>query len=362
MEQFLSYCFFVGYSTTDGFLPARTLTGTTFGTTNATSMPGAKFIKRYRDRLYLGYCDITGTAYPYRVYFSSVPSAGAITWTVASDFIDVDYSEIITGLAENWDRLLVFTEFSAYMYNQAEKKKVWDVGCGNHRSIQNIGSNMIWANKDNVWTSSGGQPTPIVSSIRELIQTSSPGGWRSAVVDSEYHLYLGSCSANGLSYANCLASFDFYSSMWRWRELYDGLTSMCKYTSSGDDFLLLGCSDGEIMIKSKYTDATKYYSDDGAPILGHFRTAALSLDDPSVEKKIKEITAYSEFGIGLELRYRIFNKNQEIKMPFTYIGNLNKIINTFKVNKLSGNFIQFEGKEYSTKQAFEFFGITIDYE
>ena len=126
MEDFINYCFFVGYDDTDSvFLPVGSLTGTTFSTsTNVTNMPKAKYIKRYRDRLYIGNCDISGTAYPYRVYFSSVPSAGSISWTVASDFIDVDYSEAITGLGENWDRLMIFTEFSAYVYNQSEKKKV----------------------------------------------------------------------------------------------------------------------------------------------------------------------------------------------------------------------------------------------
>jgi len=364
MESFITYCFFVGYSSTDGFLPVRSLTGTTIGTTNTTSMPGAKYIKRYRDRLYLGNCDISGTRYPYRVYFSSVPSGSTITWTVASDFIDVDFSEEITGLAENWDRLIIFTEFRAYMYDQVSKKKVWDVGCAGHRTIQNIGSKMIFANKDNVYLSNGSEPVPIGSPILELIRNSSTSNWKSAVVDNEYYLYLGgSVSAGGQSYSNLLAVYNTDTNMWRWRELYDNVSSICRWTNSGNDFLLLGMADGEVMIKSKYSDATPVYGDDGQPVLAHWRTKAYDLGDASVLKKIKAVTAYTEFGNGMTIRYRIYDKNREVLMPFNDIGSLSKVINVFdEFKKLEGNFIQFEGKEFSTRKAFRFFGFTFEYE
>src|SRR3990167_8145079 len=163
MESFIGYCFFVGYGTTDGFLPPRSLTNTTFGTTNTTSMPNAKFIKRYRDRLYIGNTDISGTATPFRVYFSSVPSAGTITWTVASDFFDVDFSEEITGMGENWDYLQVFTEYSTFLWNQDSKRKIWDIGCSSHRTIKNYNSYTLWANKDGVWRSNGGSTPELIS-------------------------------------------------------------------------------------------------------------------------------------------------------------------------------------------------------
>lgn len=365
MEDFISYCFLVGYSSTDGFLPSSSLTGTTFSTsTNVTNMPGAKYIKRYRDRIYIGNCDISGTAYPYRVYFSTVPSAGSITWTVATNFFDVDYSEQITGLTENWDRLIIFTEFSAYMYDQSSKKKVWDVGCSGQRTIQNIGAYMIFANKDNIFVSSGGRPEPIGNPILGFIKASNPSDWKTAVVDNEYHIYLGdSITVNGLTYSNVLATLNIDTNMWRWRELKDSVDSMCRYTTSGDDFLLLGCADSEIMIKSKYTDTTPIYADDGSPINAHFRTKAYDMGDPSVKKTIKKIVSYSEYGQGLMLRYRIFDKNREVLMPFESIGSLNKVVNNFEDFKnLEGNFIQFEGKERSSLQAFRFYGFSFEYE
>lgn len=361
MEDFIGYCFFVGYDSTDNvWLPVASLTGTTFSTsTNVTSMPQAKYIKRYRDRLYLGNCYYSAAAYPYRVYFSSVPSAGSITWTPASDFIDVDFSEQITGLGENWDRLMVFTEFSAYMYDQDTKKKVWDIGCINGRTIQNYGPYMIWANKYNVWASTSGRPTPIGGDIAEFIKNSTPSRWQAAVVDDNYYLYLGATESNGRAYTNCMAIFNMELGFWRIRELYDNVTSLARYTSGSDDRLYMGVADGMVHDKCKRKDATLVYTDDTKPILAHFRTKAYDFGDPSIDKTIKKIVAYAEYAQGLTLRFRIFNKNQEAVMPFVDIGKLEQVINEFD-RKITGNFIQFEGKEYSGRQAFKFYGLSVE--
>lgn len=360
MEDFIGYCFIVGYDNNDEvFLPVASLNGINFSvSTNVENMPQAKFIKRYRDRIYVANCKYSGTEYPYRVYFSSVPSAGSITWTPSSDFFDVDFSEEITGVGSNWDRLLVFTEFSTYLYDQSTKTKGWDVGCVNGRTIANLGSYLIWANKENVWASTGGRPTPIANDIKELILNSNPDNWRSAVVGDEYNFYIGDTSANGLSYKNCMATFDSVIGSWRWRELNDEVTALARYTSDSEDFLFIGDSDGMVHAKSKYTDSSPVYSDNGEPILAHFRTKAFDFGDPSVLKTITRIVAYSEYGQQLMLRFRIYNKNNEVIMPFTDIGNLSSIITMFD-KKLTGHFIEIEGKEYSVNQPFYILGLSL---
>src|SRR3990167_845956 len=171
MEDFITYCFFVGHGSTDGFIAPRSLTGTTLGTTNTTSMPNAKYIKRYRDRLYIANTDISGTATPYRVYYSSAPSGTTITWDTTNNFIDVDYSEALMGIGENWDRIFFFTEYSTYMYDQNQIKKVWDIGTTNHRTIRNAGIYMIWANNDGVWISKRlSEPQNIADPIKDFIR------------------------------------------------------------------------------------------------------------------------------------------------------------------------------------------------
>jgi len=359
-ETFIGYCFMVGYDSTDSvFLPVASLTGTTFSTaTNVTNMAQGKYITRYRDRLYVANCYSGSTLYPYRVYYSSVPVAGAITWTPASDFFDVDYSESITGMGSNWDRLIVFTEFSAYVYDQSSRKNMFDIGCINNRTINTFSSYLIWANKDNIWTSTGGQPTPIGNDIKELLMNSTATNWTSEVVDGEYIIYLGATEANGLSYANCMATYTFATGMWRWRELYDGVGVLARYTDGVDDFLYLGASDGMVHVKSKYTDTTPIYADDGKPIIAHVRTKAFDFGDPAVQKTVNKIMVYAQYAQGVTIRFRVYDRNQEIIMPFTDIGQLTGVINSFD-KRLTGHLIEFEFKEYSPNQAFEILGLSL---
>lgn len=360
MEDFIGHCFFVGYDTTDdAFLPVASLTGTTFSTaTNVTSMPQGKYIVRYRDRLYVANTYYSGTAYPYRVYFSSVPAAGAITWTPASDFFDVDFSEQITGISQNWDRLVIFTEFSTYFYNQDQKSKTWDIGCINHRTIQNYEGYMFWADKDNVWASTGGRPQAAANDILELLKSSDPTKWSATIVDREYNLYLGTTQANGLQYTNCLATYNIETGMWRWRELAHDMSVLAKYTTSSDDYLYMGSTAGDVSVKSKYTDAAPVTSDQGSPIVSHFRTKAYDFDDPSIQKAVTKVVAYSEIANGLQLQYRLFDKNQEALDEFRPIGQLKNVVNIFD-SMISGYFIQFEGREMSTSVPWKFYGLSV---
>lgn len=361
MADFIGYCFLVGYDSTDDvFLPVASLTGTTFSTaTNVTNMAQGKFVTRYRDRLYVSNCFASATAFPYRTYFSSVPTAGAITWTPASDFFDVDFSEQITGQSQNWDRLVLFTDFAAYFYNQDSQGKAWDVGCANHRSIQNYEAYMFWFNKDNGWVSTGGRPQAFANDILELIRTSTPSVWRSAIVDREYYIYLGSCSANGISYSNCVATYNIELGMWRWREMYNTMTALAPFFTSSDDFLWMGTSVGSVMKKGKYVDSTKLYSDNGQPIVSHWRTKAYDMGDPSVQKSINKVIAYSEQANGLQLQYRLFDKYQETLQKFSPIGQLEQTIQEFD-QQMTGYFIQFEGREYSKNAWWKFYGFSFE--
>lgn len=363
MESFIGYCFFVGHSTVDGFLPVLSLTGTTTSTsTNVTDMPKAKYIRRYRDRLYVANCQISSTNYPYRVYFSSVPSAGAITWTQATDFIDVDYSDQITGLATNWDRLVIFTEKKAYFYDQSNVKKLWDYGCSNHRTIKNSGPYMIWANADGVWVSTGGQPQNIAGEVIDFIKAGTPRNFFAEIVDEKYELYVGTVTVNGITYTNCKLQFNIPTSAWSWRELADNMTIFATYNDSGVERLWMGDTAGKVYNKGKYTDATLLSSDDGDPIGSHFELPPILLQDISSFKDLKQLFAYSERAQGLNLHVRIIDKNSRVKTPYKPIGKLESFVNTFQVDAHKGVILQIAGSENSTNPYWSFYGIALDIE
>lgn len=365
MEDFVGYCLMVGWGATDGFLPPASLTGTTFSTsTNVTNMPNAKFIKRYRDRIFIGNCDISATAYPFRVYYSTVPVAGSLTWTVATNWFDVDYSEAITGLESNWDRLMVFTEYSAYMVTGVSplvKKKVWDVGCSNHRTLKNSGQYMIWANRDGVWMSAGAQdPVNVSAKVNDFIDFSNMTNAFAEVVDEEYHLYLGSVTVNGVSYSNLALILDIPSQTWRWHEYYDGFSIFAKFYTGGQDYLWMGATDGEVHKLGKYTDSTLVSTDDGQPINSWFQTGAISFGTPAERKELKKVFAYADKAQGLFLKARVVDANNQAVTAFKPLGELTKFINEFQVNPDKGNYIQIEGVENGSNEYWSLFGLTFD--
>src|SRR5690606_14272201 len=80
-DTFIGYRLFVGSDESGNFLPVGSLTNETFSTTaNVTDMPQARYITRYRDRMYVANLKIGSTLQPYRVVFSSVPVSGTLSW------------------------------------------------------------------------------------------------------------------------------------------------------------------------------------------------------------------------------------------------------------------------------------------
>jgi len=364
MEDFIGYCFFVGHGATDGFLPVASLTGTTFSTsTNVTDMPQGKFIKRYRDRLYVANL-YDGSALPYRVGFSDLPSGGTLAWTeyqADTGLLDVDYSEAITGLGENWDKLLIFTEYNCYAYNQNEKKKIWDIGCSNHRTIRNSGAYMIWANRDGVWVSTGGRPNNIAGKIIDFIKYGNATNFFAEVVDEEYYLYVGSSvTVNGTTYSNVRLVYNIPTKSWRIEETADTPTVFAKFYSSGDDQLYIGDDDGEVMVQSKYTDTSPVYADDGTDIHSFFQSKIFDMGDPSVEKEIDKVMAYANRAQGLNLKARVVDNNTRAMTEFKSLGQLTKYVNEFTVNPDKGHLIQFEGVEVGQLPYWSFYGVTLD--
>lgn len=370
MESFINYCFFVGYDATDGvFLPVASMTGTTFSTaTNVTSMPQAKYIKRYRDRLYIANCYYSGSAYPFRVYFSSVPAAGAITWTPASDFLDVDFAEQLTGLGSHWDRLVAFTESSAYFYDQSQWKKVWDTGCTAHRTIHNSGPYMFWGNYDGVWMSTGGQPQNIGQPILKFIYAGNPRNFFSTIVDEEYRTYIGTVTVDGDTYSNCEIIYNIPTQTWRIRENYHTLTTYARFVdASGIPRVHFGATDGNVYQKSKYHDSTVYSADGyisggtaGYPIQADVEFSPIKLGSMQAKNRIKTLVAYAEKGQGINLSMRVLDKNLRILTPYKKIGQLTKFINSFDINVDNGTLLQLRMTEYSKLPYFSFYGYSLD--
>ena len=376
MESFIGYCFFVGHGSTDGFLPVGSLTGTTFSTsTNVTSMAQGKYIKRYRDRLYVANARSGGTNYPFRVYFSSVPSAGSITWTAATNFFDVGYSEEIKGLAENWDMLVIFTEDRAYYYNQTAKKKLWDEGCTSHRSIKNNGASMFWVSRNGVFRSNGGgTPENISGQVQDFFRNANTANSFAEIVDEEYHIYLGTVTVRDITYTNLKMVYNIPLNSWRWRELGVGKTSPTAMTifakisdkTNDSSRLYMGNASGIVSDQSKYTDSTVYATDeavstafDGIPIHSRFELAPFVVN-PETMKSVRKVIAYAERAQGLKLNYRVIDSSLTDISPYQPLMQLDRYINEGLLSLPAGSILQIEGTENGSSPYWKYFGASYD--
>lgn len=375
MQGFIGYCFFVGADSAGNFLPVGSLTGTTFSTvTNVASMPQAKYIVRYRDRLYLLNVRYGATNYPFRIVASSPVTAGAITWNTAGSpdsstggFLDVDFCYQITGGAANWDRLMVFTDQSAYYYDQSSFKKIWDEGCSNHRTIKTKDAYMFWANTDGVWVSTGGQPQNISGEVIDFIRNGNPANFFAEIVDEIYHLYVGTVTVNGVTYSNVDLKYNIATSGWEWREYYNNMTIFARYfDSTKKNRLYMGATSGEVWNKGKYTDGTLVSGDaqttagtGGQKISTNFELAPITLDDYKI-KIIREMSFFADRAQGLNMRGRVLDRNSKILTPYKPIGQLVQYISSFNVNIDNGVILQIQGSESSTNPYFSFYGFTLD--
>ncbi len=368
MESFIGRCFFVGYGATDGFLPIATLTGTTFSTVDAnlTGMAQAKCTVKYRNKLFLLNVKYGGVEYPYRFTYSDDVTAGAITWDNTTNFGDVDYAHELIGGAEMWDKLIMFTEYDSFYYDESSLLSWYKgYGCSNHRTIKASGSTLFWASSDAVYASNGGEPVPISGPIEDFIQGSSnPRNFFSTIIDEEYVIYVGTVTVGGLTFTNCECIFNIKNSTWRVRENAKALTAFAKYNSAGQFRRVMGATTGDVWDKSKYTDTTKYYADGyvdvntlGTSITAFIELPPLHLDSLSVGKTVKQIVVYAERAQGVKVMSRIIDASSRILTKYEEIGKLSKYVNVFDVDVKPGNLIQFAFTETSKNEYFSIFGI-----
>lgn len=364
MADFNGYCFLVGYNGSS-FLTTASLQGTTFSTSaQVTGAPKGKYVVSYRSRVYIGNVN-DGAAKPYRVDFSSVPTAGNITWDPTLDFFDINQSSEVTGMGVNWDRLIVFSGDSAYMYDEESNRQIFFKGCVAHRTIQNVGAYMVWCAKDNIYVSvSGGREVPIGNDILQLYRNSAelafiPDSTKlcASVTNNEYNLYLGATSANGVSYTNCLATYNFDRGMWRWRELANEPLSMAWTDLFFPNPIIFGDVTGDVFRKA-LPNNTSVFTDNGTAIKSRFRTQPMDMGSPEVLKAVTQIIAYAQVPGNLKLSYRVFTKDSATISPFKDLGTMTQNIQYFN-KRLDGHFIQFQGEALSSVAPWIFWGFTL---
>lgn len=372
MIGFIGYAFIVGYSAVDGFLPVGSLVGTTFSTvTNVTSMPQAKYILKFNDRVMVLNVKYGGTEYPFRAVVSSIPTAGAITWDTAGaptsatgGFFDIGFEHEIKGAGMLGRNAVIFTEYEGFIYTGSSLDPIWSEGCSAHRTIKSTASYIVWANGDGIWISTGGQPKNIGGNVIDFIKAADMRSAFASLVDETYSLYIGSVTVEGVSYSNLEINFHIPTSTYWLREYASALSVFANFNDAGKMRKYMGDTDGNVWNKSRPTDSTIYNSDfyidsnnQGSDINSAFELPPIRITNLSDEQKVLKFTAMAERAQGLKLKARAIDKNTHILTPYKPICELTKYLETFDVDVYDGMLIQFQGTEYGRNPYWSFYGL-----
>ena len=174
--------------------------GTTWATTNAPATIVPSFGAVFQDRVYLANDNRSGANKEgSRVYFSSLPSAGAITWTTATDFFDVnpDDGDEITALENNGNRLLIFKNRALYRwtFGQTEADRLIGVGTASQECVKtnfDLGIT-FFANEYGAYAYDGGRPKLISRKMQKWFDAAAVGSrnFAAEVDEDHYFLYIG---------------------------------------------------------------------------------------------------------------------------------------------------------------------------
>jgi hypothetical protein len=365
MTNYLGKAFIVGYKSGTTFLPNATVKATTFSIvdTDLTSMPQAKYITTYRDLLYIGYCKVSSTVYPSRVYFSDEPTAGAIGWTgILTNFVEFgqDDGDEITGIAECADRLIVFKHFSMWRYDESNKVRIASVGCDSFRSIVNINGVLYWTNRQGTWRYSGGMPELISAKAQEYFdavdQTTLGNQIGACYNESEYRVFLGTITVGENTYTNTWFCWDTNREKCYTRCTYDIAKSACSYIESGKKRCYFGNDDGFVMKFAIPID--KVYSDNGNEIDSFFDTKAMDHGVPEDVKFTTHLTIFSNYANGMKCSVQ---KDNEVAFREANISILKKNIEQRDISG-SANRFRYKFYEKGLGKSWEFEGFVIQTE
>jgi hypothetical protein len=368
METFIGHCFIVGHGTA-GYLPVGSLTGTTFSTSaNVTDMPQAKFVEVYKYKVWTINCRDGGTDYPGRVYKSSTPTAGAITWDDEWEDIDLQYA--LTGSHVIWDKILFFTEHKTYYTDENITGTLFtNAGCVAHRTILSKDDILYFGGRDGYYMSVGaGRPQKISGSIKRFYMAGDPSTYFAERVDNQIYLHMGTITVRDRVYSNLQAVYNLDTQMWYVRELgrhndastQHTMTIYAKYldSSTGDDRLYMGTDKGKIYNKSKHTDSTIITSDDDLPIYSSFELAPF-LTRPDKKKRAVEMVSFARQGNGLRMFLRKKDDKSDLLTDYEFLGELTKYENAFSTFSTSGSILELKGEEVGSNEPWEYYGTSI---
>lgn len=219
--------------------------------TNVPATITPKYTAVFQDRVYLANGASSNQS---RLWFSSLPSAGAITWDLTNNWIDInpDDGDQITALENNGNRLLIFKNRALYRwtFGQVEPDRLIGVGTQSQESVKtnfDVGIT-FFANQFGIYAYTSGRPKLISRKIQPFIDAVTDWTAVYGEVDRDhYYLSVGNLTVNGRTYTNAVLVYNIPLDAWSIFTFgCPRITIMARLQAPGDttSYIVVGTADG----------------------------------------------------------------------------------------------------------------------
>lgn len=258
------------------------------GRLDVENMPEGRYAAHYLDKVY-----ISGVvSNPNRVYFSSLPESGAISWTdETAGWFDVapeDGSGNIVGLEKVPGYLLIFKERSIYRWDgkQLAPEALVNIGAQSNEAICLGRETVFFWNERGIFETSGGYPQKISRRIQDIVEAVDSNYKVASWSDKEnVYFSIGDIDIYGLNLKNCVVMYNIDNQVFSLLSFPNQMIRFTDYVNGGRN-LIAGDDDGNVW------NVFDGVGDDGESI-----NWILQYQEQEIEyrSRVKDLSAYIVF-------------------------------------------------------------------
>lgn len=282
-------------------------------------------------------------AYPSRLFFSSViSSAGNITWTPSTDYVDINPNdgENETALKRYSSELLFMKPNYIYRFRTTgvDPDPLIKVGTRSQESVIEGKLGLYFHNDAGFFRYTGGYPIEISRPISDIVAAIPFSQFDDIVAwNDQDHIFwsIGTVTVQetkeAITYKNCVIRYTESSQVWTVYSYSSDIRRAMTYNSGTAISRVVATDMGVVATQDSGT------TDLGEPIKYRLRTKWYDWGSTLTSKTIQQLGVIMEKSQGAELMYRT-DENLEWKT----IGTMTKFVNSFEKQTIKYNRIKFQ--------------------
>lgn len=270
-----------------------------------------------------------------------ISTATGSTFYTGRNYFDVNTnnSDVITGIAENDSKILVFKRRSLYRFDGNSERQVKGVpGTTSHRSIANVSSYTFYFHETGIWRY-GGLTSELASrAIQDYIDGMDPAfygsvvGW--TVGNDIYRVYIGNVNNadKNLVVPNCILDYDTATQSWSPGKIADEITAKTDWIVSDSQSVYLGTTTDEVLKDNSS------FLDNNTPIEWSVETGFFFPVDPDTDTEMISINVHVDFNRGGTVLYKLYGTPTSVTKEWLPLGDIKDQITTLPLDRMHQRF------------------------